>query len=149
MWGAFIVIVGIIGFIIMGIAQTEYAFHKMIEALEEIDKVIHIDKALAQEHFVRDWKDDVLDKFEEAGIDRDIIRKVIACESSWNPYAVNKNRNGSIDRGILQINSIHKVPAEIAFDPMKATEWAIDMYHSGKGLTPWVCYTSGKYRYEK
>ena len=36
------------------------------------------------------------------------IRDIIYCESGFNPTAVNKNKNGSTDHSLFQINSIHK-----------------------------------------
>lgn len=34
-----------------------------------------------------------------------IMSRLIEYESGWNPYAVNENKNGSIDEGICQLNS--------------------------------------------
>ncbi|EKD97341.1 MAG: hypothetical protein ACD_23C00966G0008 [uncultured bacterium] len=36
-----------------------------------------------------------------------IIRAIIQVESSFNPNALNKNKNGTVDVGIAQINSMH------------------------------------------
>jgi soluble lytic murein transglycosylase-like protein len=36
-----------------------------------------------------------------------ILRAIIQVESSFNPAAVNRNRNGTLDIGIAQINSMH------------------------------------------
>ncbi len=47
--------------------------------------------------------------FEEAGayygIHPDILRAIASVESSMNPYAVNFNKDGSFDYGLMQINS--------------------------------------------
>lgn len=49
--------------------------------------------------------------FEEAGeyykIDPKILYSIAKIESNFNPNAVNKNSNGSIDMGVMQINSVH------------------------------------------
>lgn len=36
-----------------------------------------------------------------------VLRAIIQVESSFNPNALNKNNNGTVDVGIAQINSIH------------------------------------------
>ena len=38
----------------------------------------------------------------------DILLAIIQCESSGNPNAFHINKNGSIDYGLLQVNTIHK-----------------------------------------
>jgi len=47
--------------------------------------------------------------FEEAGahygIHPDVLRAIASVESGMNPYAVNFNKNGSFDYGLMQINS--------------------------------------------
>lgn len=65
------------------------------------------------------------DYFTEAAntynVDVVTLKAIAKTESGFNPRAVNaKNKNGSIDRGIMQINSIHlnaNLTAEDLFDP--------------------------------
>lgn len=49
--------------------------------------------------------------FEEAGEYYRIDPKILYCiakkESKFNPNAINRNSNGSIDIGVMQINSVH------------------------------------------
>lgn len=74
--------------------------------------------------------------------------KVTTCESGMNPMSLNdKNRNGSVDRGLFQINSVHAQ----RFQQMYGVDWNIGAHdldlstkyakflydHSGWG--PWVC----------
>lgn len=35
----------------------------------------------------------------------DLLRAIACVESNFNAYAVNRNRNGSVDYGVMQINS--------------------------------------------
>lgn len=41
----------------------------------------------------------------ESGIDYELIFALIAVESSWDIHARNKNKNGTIDYGLMQLNS--------------------------------------------
>ncbi|MDD5716923.1 MAG: lytic transglycosylase domain-containing protein [Sulfuricurvum sp.] len=49
--------------------------------------------------------------FEEAGEHYNIppllLQKIATIESSLNPNAINRNPNGTVDYGLMQINSIH------------------------------------------
>jgi TP901 family phage tail tape measure protein len=64
-------------------------------------------------------------------------------ESSGNPNAVNYNDDGSVDRGLWQINSIHG--ALSTFDPTGNAQAAKTISGNGSNWNPWVAYTSGKY----
>lgn len=71
--------------------------------------------------------------------DHDKLSKIIECESKWNSNAINVNKNGSIDRGIFQINSVHKsLKNEDAFNFKKNIDFGIEMYKK-QGVRPWVC----------
>lgn len=54
-------------------------------------------------------------------VDVNVLKAIAKTESGFNPRAVNtKNKNGSIDRGIMQVNSIHlneNLTAEDLFNP--------------------------------
>jgi soluble lytic murein transglycosylase-like protein len=41
------------------------------------------------------------------GVNPHILRAILQVESGMRPHVVNRNRNGSIDVGMAQINSIH------------------------------------------
>lgn len=69
------------------------------------------------------------DKAEEAG-------RVAFCESSHRADAVNRNRNGSVDVGLFQINSIHGQSTEDMRDPVKNAEFAHELYEA-QGWRPW------------
>ena len=71
---------------------------------------------------------------------------IMEAESGCNPEAVNtSNRDGSTDTGLMQINSIHGIPASELLDPSKniATAWTI---YKKQGLKAWSTFTSGKYK---
>lgn len=47
------------------------------------------------------------------GFDPLIALKIAECESSFNPKAFNINKNGTVDKSIFQINSIHQEEAKL------------------------------------
>ncbi len=65
--------------------------------------------------------------------------KILACENhSLNPLATGHNTNGTYDRGIFQLNDIHGIPSQYAYD------WHVNIdiaYHIFKeqGWRPWAC----------
>jgi hypothetical protein len=70
----------------------------------------------------------------------DVISKLIDCESNWNPDAIHVNRNGSVDMGIMQINSIHKdISNADKLNYEKAIDWAIAKIKRDGGYHAWVC----------
>jgi len=66
---------------------------------------------------------------------------IITCESGWNPDAINVNTNGTVDRGLVQINSIHKdISNAQAFDYQQSINWMINKYWAdGNNFNAWVC----------
>ena len=48
------------------------------------------------------------DKCQEYDVSYELALAVIKVESNFNPNLTNKNDNGSMDYGLMQINSIHK-----------------------------------------
>lgn len=73
--------------------------------------------------------------------EHDRIAKVINCESKWNPEAINVNKNGTIDTGLVQRNSIHSktLSTKDSFDYKKSIDWMINKMHKDGGLNAWVC----------
>ena len=70
-------------------------------------------------------------------------------ESQGYDHAVNVNPDGSVDRGLWQLNSIHKgITDEIAYDPKRATTAAFNLYVARGGFGDWAAYTSGVYLHD-
>ena len=69
----------------------------------------------------------------KAGIDPNLAVKVAQCESGLNPLAVNINTDGSIDRGLYQINSKYhtEVTEAQAFDPDFSIQFFITAFKAG------------------
>lgn len=78
----------------------------------------------------------------------DVAVAVAMAESGGNPTATNQNTNGSTDRGLWQINSIHlgrlKVAGNRLYDPTFNAQVAFDLSKGGTDWTPWVAYKSGR-----
>jgi hypothetical protein len=71
--------------------------------------------------------------------DHEKLDKIAMCESRYNENAINVNKNGSVDRGVFQINSVHKGLTNVdAFNFKKNIDFAIEMYKK-QGVRPWVC----------
>ena len=68
---------------------------------------------------------------------------VMTAESARYIRAYNVNTNGSIDRGLFQINSIHGTCC--TFDAIKNARCAFKLYQE-QGFKPWVAYNSGAYK---
>lgn len=70
-------------------------------------------------------------------------RRIVACESSWNPGAKHRNRNGTTDYGLFQLNdggtlqSLGLTRAE-ALDPVANVRAAHRLYLR-RGWEPWAC----------
>lgn len=87
--------------------------------------VIKYDKYLAPKDFFVKGPT-IYDKYfmeaaEKYNVPVSMLKAIAKTESNFNIYAVNdKNKNGTVDRGIMQINSIHlneNLTAEDLFDP--------------------------------
>jgi len=75
------------------------------------------------------------------------------CESRFDTLAVNRNKDGTQDNGLFQINNYwHKdMPREKAIDPYLATEWTINKINDG-GIGIWACqwaYFDNNYNYNE
>jgi hypothetical protein len=102
---------------------------------KELD--LKIQPAQAQEEIsMRDW---VLREVEEAGIDKYRAYEIINCESKWNDLALNKNKDGSFDIGLWQLNEKWQPsPRACKLDYKCATAQAIKLIKK-QGFKPWTC----------
>jgi len=66
------------------------------------------------------------------------LSKIIKCESGWNPEVLNKNKNGTFDSGLFQVNDVHKQKRYEMLDFKKNIDFGIKLYKK-QGVTPWVC----------
>jgi Lysozyme like domain len=80
-----------------------------------------------------------------------VMAAIAEAESGGNPHATNHNRNGSIDYGLTQINTVHDVHlgegwARQALNPQIAFAHAHVIWKQAAGFHPWTTYNSGAYK---
>jgi hypothetical protein len=73
-----------------------------------------------------------------------IAAAIAMAESAGDSTASNLNTNGSIDRGLWQINSVHG--AQSTFDVTGNVKAAIAISSNGTNWTPWVTFNTGAYK---
>lgn len=73
-----------------------------------------------------------------------IAAAIAIAESGGNTTATNHDSNGSVDRGLWQINSVHG--AQSTYDVMGNARAAVAISNNGTNWAPWTTYTSGAYR---
>jgi len=84
----------------------------------------------------------------QAGGDRasaPIMAAIAMAESSGIPTNVNHNSDGTVDRGLWQINSSN-VDSVSMFNPLANAREAVKLKNNSLGLRNWVTYTKGTYR---
>lgn len=70
------------------------------------------------------------------GINEDKAVAIAKCESGLNPAAMNQNHDGTNDKGVYQINSIHNVPDSCRLDKTCNISWAMNKMVN-QGFRPW------------
>jgi hypothetical protein len=73
-----------------------------------------------------------------------IAAAVAMAESSGRPGVSHRNSDGSIDRGLWQINSVHGSLS--TFDRLGNARAAVRISGNGSNWSPWTTFTSGAYR---
>lgn len=68
---------------------------------------------------------------------------IALAESGGDPNAINHNSNGSIDRGLWQINSVH---GKLSTTNVAGNALAAVKLHSESQFTPWVTFKTGAYK---
>ena len=63
------------------------------------------------------------------GVPLEIAEAIVSVESGWNPFATRRNRNGTIDAGLWQLNS-------------RTIKWLAKRYNSGQPINAYDPYVS-------
>jgi Lysozyme like domain len=95
-------------------------------------------------------RDQAIQYASAAGFNGQALNTIVAiatAESGLRTDAQGHN-TGSVDRGVLQINSYWhaEVPDACAYDPACAFRQAYRISNGGTNFTPWTTYTNGAYR---
>jgi hypothetical protein len=69
---------------------------------------------------------------------------IAQAESGGGANSYNRNTNGTIDRGLWQINSVHGTKS--TFDVMANARAAVNISNNGQNWNPWTTFTSGAYK---
>jgi hypothetical protein len=69
---------------------------------------------------------------------------IAMAESGGRENASNRNSDGSIDRGLWQINSVHG--AMSTFDPVGNARAAVSISSNGRNWNPWTVFKTGAYK---
>jgi hypothetical protein len=69
---------------------------------------------------------------------------IALAESGGRPGATDNDSNGSTDRGLWQINSVHG--AASTYNPLGNAKAAVAISGDGANWTPWTTFTSGAFR---
>jgi Lysozyme like domain len=72
-----------------------------------------------------------------------IASAIAEAESSGNSGATDNDANGTTDRGLWQINSVHG--AQSTYNPLANARAAVAISNNGTNWTPWVTYNTGAY----
>lgn len=78
-----------------------------------------------------------------------VAQAVMRAESGGNPNATHKNKNGSVDRGLMQINSIHTKKVNGNLDSLYIVEVNVNVakqIYDGSGWGAWSTYKNGAYK---
>lgn len=73
-----------------------------------------------------------------------IAAAIAMAESGGNTTATNQDSNGTVDRGLWQVNSVHG--AQSTYDVMGNARAAVAISNNGQNWAPWTTYNTGAYR---
>ena len=138
----------------LGLLKSEQK--KAIETIQEVidevktetDKILLWDTPQNARHSARV----IMDTFHLSWAEKDLLCRVLNCESGFNTKAIHKNPNGTYDYGIAQINSAYwiglgkyfKSPEEVLNFPEKSIKFLCEQYKKGN-LKYWACFKSKLY----
>jgi cell wall-associated NlpC family hydrolase len=72
-----------------------------------------------------------------------VAAAIAKAESGGNPSTINRNTNGSIDRGLWQINSVHGNLSTT--NPLANAKAAVKISNNGTNWDPWSAFSNGSY----
>lgn len=117
--------------------QNIIELQKKIALEKEIKDKMLISFKKANKRYSEDGFHKVWNLLDEQSLqDKIILSSISYCESGFNQVAVNtKNKNGTTDGGLWQINSVHKILN--VKDPIVNRNKTLELYENGKGIGNW------------
>ncbi|MFA5020555.1 MAG: transglycosylase SLT domain-containing protein [Patescibacteria group bacterium] len=131
-----------IGSFLAGLIKNDNISVTVKTAAANVERTKNTDKVIDNpEPTVEEIKDYVLGEIKKAGLNVREAEAIVNCESRWDPLAYNgRNSNGSNDKGLWQINSIHKNISDAdKFDYKESTKWAIAKRLADGSWSAWSC----------
>lgn len=74
-----------------------------------------------------------------------VMAAIALAESGGNPQATNMDADGSVDRGLWQINSVHGYSPQSSFSPQQNAKQAVAVFNSS-GPNAWSTFKNGTYK---
>jgi len=130
-----------LGAAVMGFLAGVILSITLLRAKKEVpaEPIVQKVEAKAPERFCGDVISYIRCRGEDLGVSNQNIMTMIRiakCESGLREEAVNKNRNGTIDGGVFQINSVHKQKLSNVFDFRFNIDYAYKLFLA-QGFSPW------------
>lgn len=130
-----------LGAVVLGFLAGVILATTLFRAKRELPEqpVIQPVKAEEPKKFCGDVISYIRCKGEELGVSNQNIMTMIRiakCESGLRENAYNVNTNKTIDGGVFQINSVHKVPLKVVFDYEANIDYAYKLFLA-QGFNPW------------
>lgn len=134
--------------------KAKYWEHKAKKPPEQkiIEKEVIKERVIEKRVYINRAGRDVTDIVEytkkKFGSQATLALAIFTAESGLDPQAVNYNSNGSVDRGIAQINSCHChwVDCSRLFDWKYNIDVAYQLSRGGQNWNAWVAYKRGLYK---
>ena len=124
---------------LLSIAFTAYAGW-MMEFPEYVNAEVNVIKPVEDNRTIQEKIWEMLDEYGLSLDEKIKFVNVISCESRWNEYAINKNKDGSFDLGLFQVNEKYhpQYGRECLMDLECNLKAAMEIYKKS-GFGAWVC----------
>lgn len=115
-------------------------------AVQTVEKPVTVEAPAPEVKPERTTKQLISDTF---GSEARVAYAVMMAESGGRTNATNKNTNGSTDRGLFQINSIHTKKVNGNLESLYNVETNVNVakrIYDGSGWNAWSAYKNGSYK---